>query len=248
MVRSPVSFLAQRFRGSRNIFSLRVAMPVVLLVSVGAIIAGMVLGIFFGPRLLRHSIPITVSKVRDINRLLEDVRAHIVINTAEDPTVATVEQAETLRQQNPLFYKDVQAGDKLIVWSDRAVLYSPKRDLVLAAIVAPDTRSATGSGETSSDAAASTQGFSVEIRNGSGKPGATKWLVDRLKESGYSALATKNAEKTYETTVVVRGSEKSRNNSLEAFLPLSGGALGDLPVGEKAPTTDILVILGKDQR
>ncbi|MBP9748867.1 hypothetical protein KBD18_01550, partial [Patescibacteria group bacterium] len=120
MVRSLISFLTKRFRSQRNIFSLRVNMPLVLIVTASATVVGMAIGVFFGPRLLRHSIPITISKVRDINRLLENVRAHIVINTAEDPTVATVENAETLRQQNPLFYKDVQTGDKLIVWSDRA--------------------------------------------------------------------------------------------------------------------------------
>jgi hypothetical protein len=232
------------FRRLQNSLPLQIATPVVLFVGVVAMIGGVAIGVFFGPRLLRRSIPITVSQVPEINRLLEDVRAHIVINTAEDPTVATVEQAETLRRQNPLFYKDVEAGDKLIVWSDRAVLYSPQRDVVLAALVAPDTRGVNGA----EAAVSSLQGMTVEIRNGSGVPGATKWLVDRLQESGYAAVATKNAEKVYETTLVVPGSEKSRTADLESFLPLSGGAIGDLPAGEKSPTTDLLIILGKDQR
>lgn len=245
MGRFSLTLFTKRLRGQKMSVAPTVSVRVLVVLLVIATGLGVVVGVYGGAYFFRRGIPVTVSKVPAINRLLERVRTHIIINTSEDPTVATVENAETLRQQNPVFYKDVQAGDKLIVWTDRAVLYSPKRDLVLAAIVAPDIRAATGGGTA---AAPDVKSLTVEVRNGTGTPGATKWLTDRLKESGYAVTATKSTKKVYKSTLTIRGSAKAANVPLDTFVSLAGGALGDLPADEAPTTADLLVILGTDQR
>ncbi|MEK7655417.1 MAG: hypothetical protein AAB386_01935 [Patescibacteria group bacterium] len=70
--------------------------------------------------------------------LLDRVSKHILITREPAPIITTLDNADELRQSNPAFYKDVQNGDTLLLWKDKAVLYSSKRDIVLAAtLIAP---------------------------------------------------------------------------------------------------------------
>ncbi len=64
---------------------------------------------------------------------LDRVAKHILVNKDPAPTITTLDNIEALRQSNPAFYKDVQDGDTLFLWQDKAILYSSKRDIVLAA-------------------------------------------------------------------------------------------------------------------
>ncbi|MDP3793433.1 MAG: hypothetical protein Q8R07_01635, partial [Candidatus Uhrbacteria bacterium] len=73
----------------------------------------------------------------DVQSLVNQVARHTVVKQGELPAVAIVADVPFLQSQNPIFYKDVQQGDRLLVWSDRAILYSPSRDLILAMVSAP---------------------------------------------------------------------------------------------------------------
>lgn len=55
----------------------------------------------------------------------------------EDPLVARVDNPEALKKANPDFYKNVQQGDHLIVFTQRAVIYreSEKKIINIAPIV-----------------------------------------------------------------------------------------------------------------
>ncbi len=241
----PVSSLRQRssLKWFRNPQS-RVALGV----AAGSLLIGIVLGAAFGDRLLDRGIPVRVSNVPEINRLIEKVSRHIVVSASENPTVATVQSPDLLRQQNPVFYKDVETGDRLIVWSDRAVLYSTKRDLILAAIVTP-TQPAGGptAQQAGTNAAPLPADFSFEVRNGTGKPGSAKWLGDRLTEAKFTVKAVGDAAKTYPTTQVIFLTDRAKKIDPQQLLPLTGGAVGTLPSGEKASSADVLIILGTDQ-
>ena len=70
----------------------------------------------------------------DISTLIAKVARHIVIRTDEKPTVATIQDAQILRTQNPDFYKDAKNGDRLLIWSDKAVLYSTSQDKILSVL------------------------------------------------------------------------------------------------------------------
>ncbi len=215
--------------------------------------AGFLLGGYFGGVVFDRGVPVRISKVAEINKLLQKVSRHIVINQSEDPTVASVQKPDVLRGQNPIFYKDVQAGDRLIVWSDRAILYSPKRDLVLAAMVslvppAPTASSTAAAPSPAAPKSAEVKSFSIEIRNGTGKAGAAKTLGDRLKANGFNVASTTSATKTFtDTTVVMISAAAKKATDADTLLPVTGGKFGDLPPGEKASTADILIILGTDQ-
>jgi len=62
--------------------------------------------------------------------ILQRVRRHLVISSDPTPTIAEIVDVETLRAKNA-FYTQAQNGDYLIVTRDRAILYSPSRDIIL---------------------------------------------------------------------------------------------------------------------
>lgn len=55
----------------------------------------------------------------------------IMLLPDESPTIATIVDADALRGENELFYKDAQNGDKLIIFSDKAILFREGEDLVV---------------------------------------------------------------------------------------------------------------------
>jgi hypothetical protein len=54
-----------------------------------------------------------------VTQRLED----LIIIPEEDPTIATIEDPDTLRQQNEIFYADAEEGHYLVVFNDRAIIY-----------------------------------------------------------------------------------------------------------------------------
>ena len=68
----------------------------------------------------------------EVLQVVEQVRRHMLLPEEELPQVATVIDAEALRGEQP-FYKDVQNGDKVLIYLERrqAVVYSPERDIIV---------------------------------------------------------------------------------------------------------------------
>lgn len=62
--------------------------------------------------------------------IIQKVQKHMTISTEVEPTVATIVNVEELRKKNP-FYNKAENGDHLIVTTDRAILYDPKKDIIL---------------------------------------------------------------------------------------------------------------------
>lgn len=67
----------------------------------------------------------------EIDRLSSRVSQLVKVPEGETPTVATVIDAKKLKKNNPVFYEGVENGDKLLVYSDRVVLYDVNNDVVL---------------------------------------------------------------------------------------------------------------------
>ena len=72
-----------------------------------------------------------VRNEEEIEEVIEQLSRHMVL-PAENPQIATVVDAESLRQEQE-FYADVENGDKIIVFleSRRAVAFSPDRDIIV---------------------------------------------------------------------------------------------------------------------
>ena len=66
----------------------------------------------------------------EIEALVQKVFKHIFLPSG-DIKVLTVIDAEILRKQEPVFYQFAKPGDKVLVYSDRIILYDPVVDKVL---------------------------------------------------------------------------------------------------------------------
>jgi hypothetical protein len=66
---------------------------------------------------------------QEVQTLLEKVKKHILLPDGE-PVVATIQDAAALASQQA-FYVNSQNDDKLIIYKDKAIIYSPARDLIV---------------------------------------------------------------------------------------------------------------------
>lgn len=194
----------------------------------------------------------------DISSLIARVASLIIVNPNEEPTIATVQDAEALRKSNPAFYKDAQNGDRLLVWSDKAVLYSPELDKLLAVMPilggqagitgqsATSTQSNLQATSTASDIAS--EKAVVEVRNGTTTPGLAKTAADLVKAKGIKVTLIGDAKsKGFAKSIIYKMSDKP--------LPLTLAALQAVIRAEvKQPTAeeakgykgDFVVIVGSD--
>ncbi|MBT3292893.1 hypothetical protein HN512_01030 [Candidatus Peregrinibacteria bacterium] len=63
-------------------------------------------------------------------RVVDQVRKLISIPEDVVPTVATIIDVESLREQNP-FYNSAENGDHLVVTPERAILFSTEKNIIL---------------------------------------------------------------------------------------------------------------------
>ena len=68
----------------------------------------------------------------EINKLVAKAGKLIILPSGENPVVATINDAETLKKEQP-FYNDAINGDIILVYatSTRAIIYSPSRDIIV---------------------------------------------------------------------------------------------------------------------
>ena len=67
---------------------------------------------------------------REIEAIVEKVSKHIILPENETPTVATIEDIDALVQQQS-FFVGAQNGDKVLIYSNKAIVYNPERDVLV---------------------------------------------------------------------------------------------------------------------
>jgi len=65
-----------------------------------------------------------------VAELVEKVFKHIFLPSG-DVRIETIVDVERLQANNPIFYQFAHDGDKILLYSDRAILYNPEVDKVL---------------------------------------------------------------------------------------------------------------------
>ena len=70
----------------------------------------------------------------DVQGLIARVSSLVVVPSDTPPTVASVQDVTLLQQQNPVFYRDAQNGDRVLAWPTEVVLYSSTKNKVLVAM------------------------------------------------------------------------------------------------------------------
>ena len=186
----------------------------------------------------------------DVQGIIRRVAKHIKIKSDEVPTVATVQDPELLRKNNPSFYQYAQSGDRLLIWSDKAILYSPSEDILLAVMPVTLNQADTKT-QPSADQSPSKEQAVIEIRNGSGVTGLGKTLATKLKELKLEVLPPGDAKSKagYPKTILMVKPGKDIPNTVKGLQELTGAQIVTvLPEDEPGLKGDILIILGSDKK
>lgn len=190
--------------------------------------------------------------LNDLSKLVQQVGRHILVVDPQMPSVATIENADELRTKNPYFYSNAQNGDRLLIWRDKAVLYSPTRDVVLSVLpvfVADVVNlNAPTSGQQMSD---SKEVSLVEVRNGSGISGLGKTVAAKVQSNGMSVLPPfdARAKTRYAKTFIYVAPGKSLPQTAQKLKDLVGGEIvTSLPAEEGEMRGDVLVMIGLDAK
>ena len=231
--------------------------PVIMIaVAVGVVVIGIAVARYVAIARELEKVKSDPAKVAQITqeeqrKLVEEV-GKIIALPDETPTVATVSDAEKLRNQP--FFSNAQNGDKVLIFtqSKKAYLYRPGDHKVID--VAPITFEATASAGTTTNIAGEplptpTPGvYTVILRNGTTIIGLTRTYESVLsqKEPNLQVKDRENAARSdYEKTILVdvAGDKAALAGQFASEL---GIGTGNIPDGEPAPEADFLIILGSD--
>jgi hypothetical protein len=189
------------------------------------------------------------------SELIYKVSHHILVNANETPTIATVQDPDMLRDRDPIFYKDAQVGDRLLIYSDKAILYSEARDLILAVLPAyvaqrstqPPTNTTTSTSSATTTSQIPQEMAKIEVRNGTRTAGLARILADKLKALGLDVITSRDANvKNYQNTIISVMSDKPFPNTVKVLSDLLHAPIVPLPASEKNVKGDIVIIIGAD--
>lgn len=174
---------------------------------------------------------------QEIEKVVAAVGKLIVLPDNQQPTLATIQDVAALAKEQP-FFNGAENGDKLLLYPDKAIIYSVKNDKLVN--VGPVYNQG---GQAAKPAENLTNKLTVDVRNGSEKVGVGRVLADDLISKGLCQIKeVTNAVKTsYPKTILVNLTNKDVS-ALEKELGVK--AVKKLPEGEAPSAADALIIVG----
>jgi len=183
----------------------------------------------------------------ETEQLVASVARHIVLPEDEQPTIATIQDIDALVGEQPVF-KGAENGDKVLVYQDQAIIYSPKRDILVKVVPVyfqNDNNEVSLENEPTQAAPIQVQDalIALDIRNGSQISGAAQNLGDQLLGNPtYEVINIANAAHLdYGETILVNATGKDIS-ALE--LELGVLAVPSMPEGEQLTNADVVIIIG----
>ena len=72
------------------------------------------------------------------DRVVEGLKRVLLITETDQPSVARIDNPDALRASNPEFYADAKAGDYLIAYPKRAIIYRESDNMIVNfAVIVP---------------------------------------------------------------------------------------------------------------
>lgn len=192
----------------------------------------------------------------DIVALVAKISKHIMLPVDEEPTIATIVDAESL-SQDQAFYSNVKDGDKVLIYmnAQKALIYRESEDLLInVGPVYTNEPEEELPVEDSSELEEETmieqseEPITIEIRNGSKTAGVAGDLKTTLLENeSYSVINIGDANnKDYEGYTIVNLTTGNKDFQLASLLSDMevAEALIELPEGVDETEAEILIIIG----
>ena len=175
----------------------------------------------------------------EIKLLIQKVGKLILLPADVDPMIATIEDVDKLKIDQP-FFQNAENGDKVLIYKNKALVYSSKKN-VLINVGPVYTDSLAGNKESVVDLEPVI--LNLEVRNGTSVVGAGGRIANELgAKEEYKVIDISNAaNKDYEETIIVNLS----GNDVSALEKEFGvTAITELPEGELSSQSDVVVIIG----
>jgi flagellar basal body-associated protein FliL len=187
----------------------------------------------------------------EAQQILEDVGKLILLPEDEEPTIATIKDIEALKAENAEFYKNAQNGDKILIYTQRAIIYDSDENRIINVApiirqptpeaVEPDTESTTTDEETP---------LTIELRNGSTTGGVTNTYEEQINNNlgeDYSVTEKGNATMggVYTGVVIYDLTGGAKSTLVQALADELGAIVEtEFPSGERDGSADVVVIIG----
>ena len=184
----------------------------------------------------------TAESAQELADIIARTGRHLLIPEGDEPTLATITDAQALASQQS-FFRNAVNGDKLLIFpkANQAVIYSPSRDVLVNV----------GPIQFSEQAATSTP-LSLEIRNGGGIDGQASATMELIGEGkGYRVTGTANAARSdYAATLLVSVAvpDEKKDKFEQLARALGATPLPVLPQGEAPTDAEALLIIGKNSK
>lgn len=176
----------------------------------------------------------------EAKQLKEKVGKLMELPVGEEPTIATVTDADKLRSQ--AFFTHAQNGDRVLIFPNtkKAVLYRPSINKIIEV----------GPVNIGTPSAQLADQYTVVLLNGTTTTGLTRRYEEEIKEKAPQLTVSDrdNAKRSdYDRSILVdvSGTKASVAQSLANALGLT---VGQLPSGEATTSSDFLIILGADKK
>lgn len=170
--------------------------------------------------------------------IAEKIRKLMDLPKDDEPVLATVQDKDLLTKEQS-FFEGAENGDVVLIFpkSAKAILYSPKRNVIVNAgpVVS-------GLGDTTSP-------LTVEIRNGTDKNGLANTIKEQLSTSAlFQVIGIADAnKKNYESTILVDTGKTVNRDAVGQLAEVLGAkTVNSLPSGEKETNADVVIILGEN--
>lgn len=226
--------------------------PFFVQVLIGLLVLTIMVSVYFYIQWKRTLSEIQVENINtpeEIAQITAVISTFMQLPVGEEPTIATVLDAEQLRSQP--FFVHSKNGDKVLIYIEakKAILFRPENNRVIE--VAPIFFDETGEilavpeidNESVVDARAAVT--RVVYYNGSGVQGRAAEF-EQLVQNTFDTIETvfvTSAFQTYQGIQVVDLSGQHMSQAIE-LAEFFGGTVVDFPIDESRPDADILIIIG----
>lgn len=186
----------------------------------------------------------------NIEMVVDKVSSILFSQSNERPLVVTIVNIDELQDKDPVFYKEAQNGDKILIWSEKIALYSSAADKLIAVLPRAlwdqqNTEAATSSQPVKPLTVE--EKATITVRNGTTDTGTAQKIADLLVQSGLNVTKIGDAKsRNYTQNKIIRLTDKAYPKTEEI---LAKNLKVDIVSGDPAnytDKTDYIVIAGSD--